>query len=992
MLDVALEAKAIVFLESVDRDDKESADVFINSFGRTTDESVTNFVQSIGVLVSCANKTLTTATMKMVNALIYLCSAKVSLALITADLIPQLIIALNILSLSFVEAEEIHTNLMKILHSSLWLPTPYGFAELEIDNQDDRQAVCETIYQQVLIPSEKFICDLCRNRNSITERQLSDEIMTLPVWLLRIAPYYQPTMDFVVRMPIFATIPSGLASIETDDSISYCLSSMVDIQREWNKKIGEVRQMWKILHRVLRMEGLEDAVEEKLRFDKTTDVGMFIVAESVQWNNLLGMNTPRRRLPQGSSHSTSHSPLLSSCVHSLRRPGTTFRQTFEADCFDDHCSAFLNWDEEEPESGAEKAVVFQSLVTTMKLQTVLDDSLEAKAILFLESMAHIYYFSRDAFLSNFASLSDNSSTNFVQSIVVLLSTPKQTITTATMEMLSDLIFHCSPKVHLTIVKANLVPQIITTLNPLSLSFTESGDIHTYLMKMLRHSFWLPTPRGLAELKIEDGYKQLAVHKTVLKQVIAPSEMYICHLCVNRFSIVNRQQSKSFLELLTRLLQICPYYQRTVDIVLHMPVILTIPSCLTVFEDNCSIWSFLVDMNATQREWNQTKGDQRQMWKTLHRQLRMEGIEDVIETKLRNDKNASYGRSLVSFSIGWSNLLGMNPPYRCTDITSYFARTVWILARQSSSMIATPSITFAATLALLLFGIQYSRPLPHPSLPTSHSLCLSLTTHTLPLPLPLPHHPHPPTPLCLSSPPTPSLSLCLSLTHTLPLPLPLPHHPHPPTPLCLSLTTHTLPLPSASPSPPTPSHSLCLSLTTHTLPLPLPLPHHPHPPTPLCLSLTTHTSHSPLPLPHHPHPPSPLCLSLTTHTLPLPSASHLTALVVPRAVCCSFEDQEMLASNVFLLRLLLSVVVFFTPPSSLPSDPTSTIIIYPPLVPLHTNHFINTPTLERRAEQGRDCGVTTLHHSLPSSHPFLHIPKESPNQSFTPPAKRQAPEG
>ncbi|KAK2963948.1 hypothetical protein BLNAU_1025 [Blattamonas nauphoetae] len=303
-----------------------------------------------------------------------------------------------------------------------------------------------------------------------------------------------------------------------------------------------------------------------------------------------------------------------------------------------NCYLFLNWHYNPHESEDERAVVFRSLVATVKIHPALDASLEAKAVKFLKSAIPYRGESADAFLSKFASSSDNSSSDFIQSIVVLISSSKHAIATASMEFLSSLLHFNSTHFRLTFVKADLLPKLITTLNPLSLSFTKAVDIHTHLVKSLRQSVRISSPRGLAELEIEDLNEQRAVHETVLKQVVVPSEKYICHLCVNRFSIVDGGLSETFLELLARLFWICPYYQPTMKFVLHMPVVLTIPSCLAYIVDNCSIWSFLFDMNNAQREWNQTRGEQRQMWKILHRQLRMEGIEDVIDAKLRNSED------------------------------------------------------------------------------------------------------------------------------------------------------------------------------------------------------------------------------------------------------------------------------------------------------------------------------------------------------------------
>ncbi|KAK2960251.1 hypothetical protein BLNAU_4804 [Blattamonas nauphoetae] len=446
---------------------------------------------------------------------------------------------------------------------------------------------------------------------------------------------------------------------------------------------------------------------------------------------------------------------------------TKIKASTDSPCAD--CSAFLNWseEEEEQETVPEKAVVFLSLVATVKLQPAVNDSLEAKAVKFLESVDRDNEESADVFLA------------------------RLTITTATMGMLQNLIEWCSAKINHTLVKADLIPQLVITLNPLSLSFAEAVDLHINIMKIIRTTVWLATPRALTYLEIEDDIEQQAVHETVLKQVLAPSEKYICHLCVNRFSIIDGEQSKCFLTLLAQLLRIC--------------------------NDSASPPVSL----------------------SRHQTL------PLLPTQTRPSSPFLAKRSHVDDGLG---RFGETEEPKC-----FFMQISHFLITLLSTRDAEP--TFLTTVVHHPCPVQCCGLSPLTTLNHLTPLCLSLTTHTLPLPsaspspptpshspLPLPHHPHPPTPLCLSltthtlplpsaspSPPTPSHS-----------PLPLPHHPHPPTPLCLSLTTHTLPLPSASPSPPTPSHS------------PLPLPHHPHPPTPLCLSLTTHTLPLPSASPS-PHP-------------------------------------------------------------------------------------------------------------------------------------------
>ncbi|KAK2952930.1 hypothetical protein BLNAU_12106 [Blattamonas nauphoetae] len=226
--------------------------------------------------------------------------------------------------------------------------------------------------------------------------------------------------------------------------------------------------------------------------------------------------------------------------------------------------------------------------------------------------------------------------------MVLISSIDQTITAAVLAKLRTLIKRCSTTYRFTLVKADLIPQLINTLNPQTLSFTEAEDIHINLMKLILESLWLATPYGLTCLEIADTFEPQSLLATIFMQTVAPAEGYICHLCVNRYSIVDGEQSRLFLILLARLLRISPFYRPTLEIVLHMPVVLTIPSSLTFFEAEQSIRPFLDGMIAHQRERNRTWREELQMWKEVDRMLRMEGIEDVMEEKLRNDKYSFHG--------------------------------------------------------------------------------------------------------------------------------------------------------------------------------------------------------------------------------------------------------------------------------------------------------------------------------------------------------------
>ncbi|KAK2946516.1 hypothetical protein BLNAU_18558 [Blattamonas nauphoetae] len=164
-------------------------------------------------------------------------------------------------------------------------------------------------------------------------------------------------------------------------------------------------------------------------------------------------------------------------------------------------------------------------------------------------------------------------------------------------MLNNLVQRCSAKVRQSLVEADLIPQVIPSLNLMSLSLIQADDIHINLMKIIAQSLWLATPEGFTSLKIKEGNEQQAAHEIILQQVVVPSE-----------------------------------------------------HCLTFFEKDSSIYWFLYAMINSQRKWNMEGGEDQQMRKDANRMLRMEGIDDVIEAKLRHDKNSCAQSLLVPPSV------------------------------------------------------------------------------------------------------------------------------------------------------------------------------------------------------------------------------------------------------------------------------------------------------------------------------------------------------
>ncbi|KAK2955126.1 hypothetical protein BLNAU_9855 [Blattamonas nauphoetae] len=300
-------------------------------------------------------------------------------------------------------------------------------------------------------------------------------------------------------------------------------------------------------------------------------------------------------------------------------------------------AAFVNWDEEPLESKSDILSLCRSLISMLKAGHSLDNRLKNKVKLLLNQFLDTCdEGDSDRFIPGFVpSPIDEFLSEFVTSIIVLLPTAHKEIGTTMMDMLEFLIQYCLYIFRLNLVKADLIPHLITHLNPLSLSFTDSQEIHSHLTSIISSSIWLATQFGLRNLQIKDWNEQQNIHETVFNQVLVPSEPYIRHLCVNSRTIADRDQSSHFMQILGFLLRICPFYQPTLDFVRNLPIITTIPLALSSSVKEPSIWQFLFESTSAQEEWNEKGGDIRQTGKAVHGCLKSEvSVANSVVVELR----------------------------------------------------------------------------------------------------------------------------------------------------------------------------------------------------------------------------------------------------------------------------------------------------------------------------------------------------------------------
>ncbi|KAK2950690.1 hypothetical protein BLNAU_14361 [Blattamonas nauphoetae] len=323
-------------------------------------------------------------------------------------------------------------------------------------------------------------------------------------------------------------------------------------------------------------------------------------------------------------------------------------------------SAFLDWDGQQIDSVSDRSTIYCSLVQMVKNEPALDPSLEDKAVSFLEQIKLDSANDVDSFISGIVPSSlPESSRDFIESIVELISGHSKPVLNAAMTFVRDLAFRSSNNTILKLVKDGLIPQIISSLDLFSLPFTCAEEVHSSLLGILYNSIQKSTNHSLETLQLHDANEQQELRETVHNQVLLPSEAYLRHICANHYSIKHHTQLYYYMILLPQLLDVSPYYEPTLVFVLNLPVCLTLTSTMTVVDFDEAIWCSLFVHTITQHARMNASGEALERHHILLRSLKMEGIEDIIEQRLKNDIGGDNGQEIATTDIKWNNMLGMN---------------------------------------------------------------------------------------------------------------------------------------------------------------------------------------------------------------------------------------------------------------------------------------------------------------------------------------------
>ncbi|KAK2941923.1 hypothetical protein BLNAU_23159 [Blattamonas nauphoetae] len=692
--------KAAQFLKSLEPDWNQEiyADRLVTELVPSSNGSPPGFIDSILTLLSSPHSTVVAAAMSFLIRTTIESSQTIRCRLVESDIVTKVIATLQPHTMPISGNRAIFSKFVKIIFFCLQLANPFPLSKLGIIEAVDRFNHREMIFQNVLLPSSQFVVFLITNR-FIFDGDLFRSFMSLLVTHIRICPYHRPTLDYVLASPIVMAFSSCLSFVEDDGYLWVTLVDLVESLIEWEEDGPEVAQSGKRMMEALFSEGFEHTLEQRVKHDKDAIHDLFEQAACIgPCRHILTFVHVAVFVVHHFQHNQTSLELH--CCHFLMLNRSSMEHGWiglpffcpadSLSCFSEHelffteldgidleqrpiripikspliikykDEPFLSFDENSELSFQDKSTIYCSLVDLVKAEYPFDYALQDRAAQFLKSLEPKRYDNAlaDTFVTDLVPSSARSPSEFVDSILTLLSSPHSTVIAAALSFLTDTTRESSPAIRCCLVESDLVTKVLATIQPHTPPISGNETIINHLIGIIERCVNLADPSSLFNLGISDAADAFNHREMVFQKVVLPSSQLMTFLISDRY-LLNQDLLDSFTILLSVHISMGPFHRPALEYVLASPIVMAFSSCLSFVEGNYDLWFTLVDINNSLDDWKKLGPEAVKCGKRIIQDLFSEGFEDTLEQMMMNNKGGRDGFRLVDECLKLSELLGSN---------------------------------------------------------------------------------------------------------------------------------------------------------------------------------------------------------------------------------------------------------------------------------------------------------------------------------------------
>ncbi|KAK2963464.1 hypothetical protein BLNAU_1506 [Blattamonas nauphoetae] len=406
---------------------------------------------------------------------------------------------------------------------------------------------------------------LLLSNRDFLESSLTDSLMNLLGVLLRMGPFHRPTLEFLLDSPCVMVFSSRLSLVEVCPSLWETLIQINDSLEEWKKPGPEEVQSGKQMIRALIAEGFENTIEQVL-------------------------------------------------MHAM-----------DANSLQSHHAYFCVL------SSKVKCFICVGGFAIVKEKYPFDNVLQARAAKFLKSLEPKWntHGVQSNLMTDLTPSSAGSPSDFVESILPLLSSPHSTLIAAALSLLNTMLLHTPYPIRYSLMQSDLIRNVLSTIQPQKLPIAGNKTLIHHLSETITFNVRLAHVDYLARLRFEAAVNTRGYREMIFQTVVLPSSQFVQFLIQNR-RLFHGESVDSFMTLLHSLFHMGATHRPTMDFVLASPIVMALTSCLSSVEDDYHLEHTLRNIEHSLKQWKRESSEADQSGKRMMKALFSEGFEDTLE--------------------------------------------------------------------------------------------------------------------------------------------------------------------------------------------------------------------------------------------------------------------------------------------------------------------------------------------------------------------------
>ncbi|KAK2944798.1 hypothetical protein BLNAU_20271 [Blattamonas nauphoetae] len=281
-----------------------------------------------------------------------------------------------------------------------------------------------------------------------------------------------------------------------------------------------------------------------------------------------------------------------------------------------------------------------------------DNTLQDRAAIFLKSLEPKWNDDdqADILVTDLVPSSAEALSGFVDSILTLLSSPHSTVAAAALSFLNGTTAKSSPAILTNLVEADLVSNVLATVQPHTLPISENERSIILLIEII-NTF-------VCDLGITAAVDTFNHREMILQKVVIPSSQFVTFLISNR-NVLRGDLFRPFLSVLHTLIETSPFHRPTLEFVLRSPIVVAYLRSLSSIEQSNNLWYSLHLLNFSLEEWKTEDPEVSESVKRMMQALISEDFEDTLEQMLMHNKSEDYDYGVVNKCHSISQWLGWN---------------------------------------------------------------------------------------------------------------------------------------------------------------------------------------------------------------------------------------------------------------------------------------------------------------------------------------------